>query len=110
MTKLEPKIKLHFKFPLEYNDHTKVPDDKFIEAKNYFVEKYEGLTITGASVGFWVHSGVEYRDETVEYFVFIEKKKFLRQVKPKLSAHIDKFKKDFEQLEILCYYHDVFAT
>lgn len=110
MTEIQPKIKLHFRFPLEYNDHARVPDDKFVEAKNYFIVKYEGLTITGTSIGFWIQSGVEYRDETIEYFVFIEKNKFLLEVKPNLVDNINKFKKDFRQLEILCYYHDVFST
>lgn len=110
MSKFQNKVKLHFKFPLEYNDHTRVPTKKFVEAKNFFIDNYEGLTITGTSLGYWTHSGIEYRDETVEYFVFVPKSKFLQKVKPNLLGQIAKFKKDFQQLEIMCYYHEVIST
>jgi len=39
---------------------------------------YEGLTISGTSIGYWSHFGIEYKDETVEYFALIDKNKFLK--------------------------------
>lgn len=110
MSKLQNKVKLHFKFPLEFNDHTRVPDEKFIESKNFFMDNYEGLSISGTTAGYWIYSGMEYKDETVEYFVLINKAKFLKKVKPKLMKQIKKFEKDFKQIEILCYYHNVIST
>ena len=110
MSKLQSKVKLHFKFPLTFNDHTKVPDEKFIKAKNFFMDNYEALTISGTSIGYWTHSGMEYKDETVEYFVLIDKNKFLKTVKPKLMKQIKQFEKEFKQIEILCYYHNVIST
>ena len=110
MTQLHNKIKLHFKFPLTYNDGDPVPDKEFVKAKNYFIDTYDGLTIEGRSTGYWKHSSVLYSDETVEYFVMIEKKLFNKRVKQSLPKEINKFKGQFRQLEILCYYYDVMST
>jgi hypothetical protein len=110
VSKLQNKVKLHFKFPLAYNDGTKVPDKEFRDAKNYFIDTYEGLTVSGTSTGYWKHSGLLYADETVEYFVLIENGKFSKKVKPKLNSEIDKFRRKFRQIEILCYYHNVMST
>jgi len=71
---------------------------------------YEGLTISGTSIGYWSHFGIEYKDETVEYFALIDKNKFLKIIKPKLMKQIKKFEKEFKQIEILCYYHNVIST
>ncbi len=81
MTKFQPQVKLYYKFPLQFNDHTTVSDEKFIEAKNYFMKNYKGFTIAGTSVSYWTYSGMEYRDETVEYFVLVPKAKFLKKIK-----------------------------
>lgn len=110
MSKLQSKVKLHFKFPLEFNDHTRVPDEMFVKTKNFFMINYDGLTISGTSVGYWSHFGMEYKDETVEYLALIDKNKFLKTIKPKLMKQIKKFEKEFKQIEILCYYHNVIST
>lgn len=110
MSKIQNKVKLHFKFPLAYNNGTKVPDEEFRLAKNYFIDTYEGLTVSGTATGYWKHSGLLYTDETVEYFVLIENKKFSNKVKKTLNSEIDKFRKQFKQIEILCYYHNVMST
>ena len=39
-----------------------------------------------------------------------EDNKFNREVKKEIPKHIEKFKRDFQQLAILCYYHDVVST
>lgn len=53
---------------------------------------------------------MKYKDETVEYLVLSDKNRFFRKVKPNLMKQIQKFKKDFKQIEILCYYHNVIST
>ena len=67
-----------------------VPNKEFIRVKNYFMDQYEGVTITGPSQGYWSHSKLEYRDETVEYFVLVSGQKFLKQIKPDLIKQINR--------------------
>ncbi len=110
MTLLQPKVKLHFKLPTFYNDGNPVDENKFILVKNYFIDTYGGLSIDTPSTGYWVESGVIYRDETIEYMILIKKEQFSSEVEPNLSNEIENFKKQFQQLEISCYYHDVIST
>lgn len=110
MSRLERKVKLHFKLPTVYNDGTPINPSEFIRVKNYFLDTYGGLSIDNPTTGYWQDSGVTYTDETIEYMVLIGKDRFDKQVKPNLINQIEKFKKRFKQLEILCYYHDVMST
>ena len=93
-----------------YNDGTPVGPDQFILVKNYFLDKYGGLSIDNPSVGYWKDSGVTYTDQTMEYMILIEKTRFESDVEPVLLDEIEQFKKQFKQLEILCYYHEVTST
>lgn len=110
MSKLTSKIKLHFKLPTTYNNKKQIPADEFIKVKNYFIDTYGGLTIDSPSAGFWKDDGIVYHDQILEYTIFIEKKIFDRKVKTSLDKQIDAFKKQFKQLEILCYYHPIMST
>lgn len=110
MSRLQSKVKLHFRLPLSYNNGKPIPNQEFIDAKNYFISKYDGLTVTGIATGYWKHAEMSYSDETVEYFVLIKEKTFDKKVKSGISKEISKFKKQFKQLEILCYYHTVMST
>lgn len=110
MSKLKRKVKLHFKLPTADNNKKPIPAKKFIDTKNFFIDTYGGLTVDNPSEGYWKDSGMLYTDETMEYIVFIDKKIFDKKVKGTLNKQIEKFKKQFKQLEILCYYHDVMST
>lgn len=110
MTKFKPKVKLHFKIPVYYNNGKSVNAEKFVNVKNHLMEIYGGLTIDTPAMGYWVESKVEYQDKTIEYMILVGKEKFYSKIEPKLLDEIENFKKEFEQLEILCYYYDVIST
>ena len=109
MRKLQNKVKLHFKLPIFYNDGKPVEYQKLADAKNYFIENYEGLTIDSQSEGYWRDDGMLFKDQMLEYSVFIPENKF-RKVKNIIPKQIDKFRKQFKQIEIFCYYHHVVST
>lgn len=110
MSKLQKKVKLHFKLPTNYNDNTPIQDEIIKDVKNYFVDLYGGLTVDSPSVGFWDYNGFVYEDNMIEYSIFIKKDDFEHKFKQKIPRQITKFKKQFAQVEILCYYHDVIST
>ena len=110
MSKITPKVKLHFKLPTRYDDNTRIAEKEFVDVKNYFMRTYGGLSIGSKTLGYWMDSNVEYRDTTIEYMVLVEKKRFAKQVKPNIEQEICRFKEQFKQLGILCYYHDVCST
>ena len=62
------------------------------------------------SEGYWEDNGFEFHDINVEYSIFIPKNEFERTVKKEIPKHIAKFKTDFNQLAIFCYYHEVMST
>lgn len=45
----------------------------------------------------------------MEYSVFIPQNKF-NKVRNTIPKQITRFRKEFEQIEIFCYYHNVIAT
>ncbi len=110
MSKLEPKVKLHFKLPTSYNDKTQISDKDFLDVKNYFVDLYGGLTIDSPSEGFWNDEGLVYDDTVIEYSIFIKENDFEKKFKKKIPQQIAKFKRQFKQLAILCYYYNVMST
>lgn len=110
MVKLQNKIKLHFKLPTHHNDHTPIPDKEFVGVRNYFVNLYGGLTVDSPSYGFWEDDGVVYEDEILEYSIFIPKRDFERNYKNRISYQIETFKKQFKQIDILCYYYGVVSN
>ncbi len=110
MTFFQEKIKSHFKFPTYYNDGSPVSPEEYLLMKDYFIEKYGGLSVDIPTLGYWKESGVVYKDETIEYVVFIEKTKFENEVESDLPNEIEQFKKRFKHLDILCYYHSVVST
>ena len=107
---LQEKVKLHYKLPTNYNDGHGIPDQDIIEVKNFFVDNYGGLSVDSPSEGYWKEDGFVYQDTNLEFSILIPKTKFNREVKKEIPKHIEKFKKDFQQLAILCYYHDVMST
>lgn len=110
MTRLQPKVKLHFKLPTSYNNGSPVDENEFISVKNYFLRSYGGLSTSAPSFGYWMNSKVTYKDETIEYMILIEKERFHFDVEPDLPKVIKRFKDQFQQLEISCHYHDVVST
>jgi hypothetical protein len=107
---LQNKVKLHYKLPTNYNNGDPIPDEDIIEVKNFFVDRYNGLSIDSPSEGYWKEDGFVYQDTNLEFSIIIPKTKFKREVKNEIPKHLDRFKKDFQQLAILCYYHDVMST
>ncbi len=107
---LENKVKLHYKLPTNYNNGDPIPDQAIVDVKNFFVDRYEGLSVDSPSEGYWKEDGFVYQDTNLEFSIFIPKAKFERQVKREIPEHIEKFRRDFRQLAILCYYHDVVST
>ena len=101
---------MHFKLPKKYNDDININDDEFIDVKEYLLDLYGGLSIGNETLGYWMDSNIEYQDTTIEYMILIEKNEFDKNVKPNIENDINKFKKQFKQLEILCYYHEVYST
>lgn len=111
MTKLEPKVKLHFKLPTYYNNGKPINAKKFVKVKQYFLKIAKGVSIDTPSTGYWAESGgTVYHDETIEHMILIKKGEFYSNIEPSLPNMIKDFKKQFKQLEILCYYHDVVST
>lgn len=107
---LTKKVKLHYKLPRFYNNGKSIPGEKIQRVKNFFISKYGGLSVDGPSEGYWEDEGFVFKDVNLEYSIFIPKQEFEGQIKNEIPAHIAKFKKDFGQLAILCYYHDVTST
>jgi len=107
---LQEKIKLHYKLPINFNNGTPIPDKILVNVKNFFVDRYGGLSVDGPSEGYWEENGFIYRDTNLEFSIFIPKNTFHTKVKMEIPKHVKKFKKDFEQLAILCYYHPVVST
>lgn len=95
---------------MNYNDGTAIPDQDIADVKNFFVDRYGGLTVDSPSEGYWEENGFLYKDTNLEYSIFIAKSKFERQVKGEIPKHIAKFKRDFKQLAILCYYYPIVST
>ncbi|MFY9300083.1 MAG: hypothetical protein WAO91_02700 [Candidatus Nitrosotenuis sp.] len=110
MSQLTSKIKLHYKLPRFFNDGRKVPNRKLVEVKNFFIDKYGGLSVDSPAEGYWEDNGFIFKDINLEFSIFIPKRKFERQVKKEIPKHIKKFKSDFQQLAILCYYYPVMAN
>ncbi len=46
MSKLIPKVKLHFKLPTRYNDNTRIDAEEFVNVKAYFMNTYDGYYYT----------------------------------------------------------------
>ena len=107
---LQKKVKLHFKLPVNYNDGKPIPDQAIADVKNFFVDRYGGLSVDSPPVGYWEENGFVYKDTNLEYSIFIAKTRFDREVRKEIPKHIEKFKSDFKQLAILCYYYPVMAT
>lgn len=110
LSHLQKKIKLHFKLTTSYNDGTPVDPDAFVQVKDYFLDEYGGLSIDNPMTGYWRYSGITYTDQTIEFMILVEKTRFDSNVEPNLLSEINKFKEQFKQLEILCYYHEVTST
>ncbi len=108
--KLVKKVKLHYKLPRHFNNGDPVSAEKLVEIKNFFIDSYGGLTVDSPSQGYWEEKGFVFHDVNVEYSIFIPKSKFERIVRRQIPSHITKFKKDFKQIAIFCYYHDVMST
>lgn len=82
------KVKLHYKLPVTFNDYTPIPPEKFVEIKNFFVDKYGGLSIESPSEGYWQENGFVFKDTNLEYSIFIPKSDFDKKVKKDISKHI----------------------
>lgn len=107
---LTKKVKLHYKLPKFDNDGKAIPGETIQKVKNFFIIKYGGLSVDSPSEGYWEDEGFVFKDVNLEYSIFVPKQKFDKQVKKEIPAHVAKFKNDFKQLAILCYYHDVMST
>ena len=110
MMNLTKKVKLHYKLPRFYNDGKPIPGEKIQGVKNFFISEYGGLSVDSQSEGYWEDEGFVFKDVNLEYSIFVSKQEFEGRIKKKIPSHITKFKKDFGQLAILCYYHDVMST
>lgn len=105
--RLTKKVKLCYKLPKFYNNGERISGKKIKKVKDFFISKYGGLSIDSKSEGYWEENGFVFKDVNLEYSILIPKTKF---EKKEISKHIAKFKKDFKQLAILCYYYDVVST
>ena len=105
--RLTKKVKLHYKLPKFDNEGKTISGTKIQDVKNFFISKYGGLSVDSPSEGYWEDGGFVFKDVNLECSIFIPKQKFEKQVKKEIPIHIAKFKKDFEQLAILCYYHGI---
>ncbi|MDE1728768.1 MAG: hypothetical protein KGH81_06275 [Thaumarchaeota archaeon] len=111
MSRLQKKVKLHFKLPTRYNDGREIADKEYVRVKGYFIDSYGGLSTNLPLTGYWKSdSGIIFTDETIEYFTFISQTTFDKKVKSQITKQIDDFKSQFKQLEILCYYHTVMSN
>jgi hypothetical protein len=107
---LTKKIKLHFKFPKIDNDKKPISPATFDKINNDLVEKFGGLSIEPPSEGFWKHEGLIYRDQTLEYIIFIPDLILEKRVRPRLEGYLKQFRKVFRQIDIFCYYYNTTAT
>jgi hypothetical protein len=101
--------KLYFKFPLYDNDGHVVSPEEFAKIKKYFISNFKALSKDHPSEGWWKdkETGIIFHDRNVEYTIFIEKHHFEKEVMPHVNEYVIKFKEQFIQLEIFCYYHNV---
>ncbi len=100
MSRLQKKVKLHFKLPTRYNDGREIPDEEYV--KDYFIDDYGGLSTSLPLAGYWKSdSEIIFTDETIEYFTLIPQTTFNKKVKSKIPKQIDNFKSQFKQLKIL---------
>ncbi len=108
-----PKVLLHIKLPIAFNDGRSIPVSYFIELEKKFVKEYGGYTrVIPPSRGEWKEksSGRVFLDMSISYEVFIEKNHFQNTVVPNLDNLIEELKERFEQKAIACYYFDVTST
>ena len=108
--RLIKKVKLRYKLPKSHNDGTHISGKKIKEVKNFFISNYGRLSVDSPLEGYWEGEGFVFKDVNLEYSIFIPKRKFETKVKKQIPKHIEKFKRDFDQLAILCYHHDVTST
>ncbi|MGI0088387.1 MAG: hypothetical protein ACREBI_10610 [Nitrosotalea sp.] len=89
MSRLQKKVKLHFKLPTRYNDGREIADKEYVRVKDYFIDNYGGLSTNLPSAGYWKSdSGIVFTDETIEYFTFISQTTFDKKVKSKIPKQI----------------------
>ena len=88
MSSLTKKINLHYKLPVTFNDFTPIPPEKIAEVKNFFIDKYGGLSIS-PSEGYWEENGFVFKDTNLEYSIFILKSDFDKKVKTSLNISLD---------------------
>ncbi|MGI0087096.1 MAG: hypothetical protein ACREBI_03930 [Nitrosotalea sp.] len=108
-----PKVLLHTKLPITFNDGRAIPTPFFIELEKKFVKEYGGYTrVIPPSKGEWKdrRSDRVYLDLSITYEVFIERSRFEDTVEPQLDNLIEDLKEKFEQEAIVCYYFDVTST
>ena len=108
-----PKVLLHIKLPITFNNGRAIPTAYFLELEKKFVKEYGGYTrVIPPSRGEWKDrkSGRVYLDLSMTYEVFIEKTRFESIVRSKLNRLVEEIKERFEQETIACYYFDVTST
>lgn len=49
---LQNKVKLHYKLPTSYNNGNPIPDQDIVDVKNFFIDRYDGLSVDSPSEGF----------------------------------------------------------
>ena len=103
------KIKLNYKLPTNYNNGKPIPKKIITNVKRFFINKYEGLSIEGPSEGYGKQKGLIFEDRNLEFSILINKRDF-KKVKREIPILIEKFKKDFDQISILCYFFEVMST
>ena len=57
------------------------PAKKIKEIKNFFISNYGGLSVDSLSEGYWEDEGFVFKDVSLEYSIFIPKRKFETKVK-----------------------------
>ena len=57
------------------------PAKKIKEIKNFFISNYGGLSVDSLSEGYWEDEGFVLKDVSLEYSIFIPKRKFGTKVK-----------------------------
>ncbi len=87
-----PKVLLHIKLPVAFNNGRIIPASYFIELEKKFVKDYGGYTrVIPPSRGEWKDkkSGRVYLDLSMTYEVFIEKSRFEDTVESRLDNLIE---------------------
>jgi len=100
---LESKQQIEVKIllPLEYNNKKPIESEKFDHTRKELIDRFGGCSVLGHTAGYWIDSGIEYKDTNTGFAVVVDHDKSTLRF---LAKYKETLKERFQQLEIFMTY------